>query len=354
MFQGSLAPNWRRLHDQYGDVVRTGPNELSYTNPGAWKVIYGHHQQGEGFRKNPVFNEAASNGVHSILTAEGETHRRMRRALAYAFSDKALQEQGDILQHFTRLLVRRLREEVASKHPSPVDLFQWYNWTTFDLIGDLSFGEPFYCLEKGEFSDWVAMVYNSFKTIAFLNITKNLAPLDKVAKMLIPKSMKAKKIRLFMGNSGKVDHRLAMKTDRHDFLSYIIKTDESVEDEDSTLAKEELYANSTLLVLAGSESTASVLSAMTFFILKSPTVLRKATGEIRSAFKTESEITLSTVRELPYLAAVVSEALRMYPPFPEGLPRVTPRDGAMICGGFVPAGVSVTMLNTWLFEPLII
>ena len=353
MFQGSLAPNWKRLHEQYGEVVRTGPNELSYTNPGAWKAIYGHHQQGEGFRKNPMFNEAASNGVDSILTAEGETHRRMRRALAYAFSDKALQEQGDILQHFTRLLIHRLREEVDSTHGSAVDLFQWYNWTTFDLIGDLSFGEPFNCLEKGEYSDWVAMVFNSFKTIAFLNITKNLAPLDKVARRLIPKSMKAKKIKLFMGNSGKVDRRLAMKTDRHDFLSYIIKNDESAENKDSTLAKEELYANSTLLVLAGSESTASVLSAMTFFILKSPTVLRKATDEIRGAFKIESDITLSAVRELPYLAAVVSEALRMYPPFPEGLPRVTPREGAVICDGFVPAGVSLKWLNIWL-EILII
>lgn len=103
---------------------------------------------------------------------------------------------------------------------------------------------------------------------------------------------------------------------------------------------QELYANSTLLVLAGSESTASGLAGITFQLLKHPEAVKKAAGEIRSAFTIEAEIEPERVKRLPYLAAIVSEGLRMYPPFPEGLARVTPRQGAMICGQWVPGGVS--------------
>ena len=103
---------------------------------------------------------------------------------------------------------------------------------------------------------------------------------------------------------------------------------------------EELYANSTLIVLAGSESTASGLAGITFQLLKHPEALKKAIAEIRSAFTAEEDIEPERVKRLPYLAAIVSEGLRMYPPFPEGLPRLTPRQGALIGGQWVPGGVS--------------
>ena len=103
---------------------------------------------------------------------------------------------------------------------------------------------------------------------------------------------------------------------------------------------QELYANSTLIVLAGSESTASGLAGITFQLLKHPEALKKAVGEIRSTFTAEDQIEPETVKRLPYLAAIVSEGLRMYPPFPEGLPRTTPRQGALIDGQWVPGGVS--------------
>ena len=170
MFSGTLVPQFRKLHEQYGPVVRMAPGELSYITPEALKTIYGHRQPGEGFRKNPAFFQPATNGVHSILTSEGDAHSRVRRTLLPAFSDKALSEQTEILQHFTGLLIRRLRERVESSGSTSVDLFEWYIWTTFDLIGDLSFGEPFNCLENASFTEWVALVFNAFKTFAFVNI----------------------------------------------------------------------------------------------------------------------------------------------------------------------------------------
>lgn len=147
--------------------------------------------------------------------------------------------------------------------------------------------------------------------------------------------MKARQAKVFSLNVEKVDRRIASKSDRPDFLSYIIKGKDGV-----TMPLPELYANSTLLVLAGSESTASGLAGITFQLLKHPEALKKAIEEIHRSFKSESDIVPENVKNLPYIAAVVSEGLRMYPPFPEGLPRLTPRQGATICGQYVPGGVS--------------
>ena len=151
---------------------------------------------------------------------------------------------------------------------------------------------------------------------------------------MIPKSMKARQDKVFNLNIGKVDRRIASKSTRPDFLSYVINSKDGIE-----MPIQELYANSTLLVLAGSESTASGLAGITFQLLKHPEPREKAIQEIRGAFASEADIVPDSVKRLPYLAAVVSEGLRMYPPFPEGLPRLTPRQGAMINGQWVPGGV---------------
>ena len=153
---------------------------------------------------------------------------------------------------------------------------------------------------------------------------------------MIPKSMKARQQKVFSLNVDKVDRRIASKSNRPDFLSYIINSKDGV-----AMSKPELYANATLVVLAGSESTASGLAGITYQMLKHPEPFKKAIEEIRNAFASEAEIVPESVKRLPYLAAVVSEGLRMYPPFPEGLPRLTPQCGATISGQWVPGGVSL-------------
>jgi hypothetical protein len=41
----------------------------------------------------------------------------------------------------------------------------------------------------------------------------------------------------------------------------------------------------------------------------------------------------------PYLTAVIHETLRIFPPVPIGMPRITPKGGGMVAGVWVPGGV---------------
>lgn len=94
------------------------------------------------------------------------------------------------------------------------------------------------------------------------------------------------------------------------------------------------------MIIAGSETTATLLSAATYYLLTYPDAMVKLTEEVRSAFKSEDEIDMISVQKLTYLLAVLDESLRLYPPVPAGGPRKIAPDGDVILGQYVPGGVS--------------
>ena len=92
-------------------------------------------------------------------------------------------------------------------------------------------------------------------------------------------------------------------------------------------------------MVAGSETSATMLSGTTVLLIKNPDKRQKLIEEVRGKFKTPSEITLEKVNRLHYLMAVVNEGLRMYPPVPTGFPRIVPKGGDLISGHWVPEKV---------------
>lgn len=67
--------------------------------------------------------------------------------------------------------------------------------------------------------------------------------------------------------------------------------------------------------------------------------MNRLVDEIRLTFSHDFNITFRNIASLPYLAAVIEESLRMYPPFVTNLARIVPQGGAMVDGHFVPEGV---------------
>jgi cytochrome P450 len=105
----------------------------------------------------------------------------------------------------------------------------------------------------------------------------------------------------------------------------------------------EMVMTASNLLMAGAETTATLLSGLTYYLLKNPTKLEKLVAEIRSTFQSDADITMTSVRQLKYELSAIEEALRLFPPVPTMLPRVTPENGCMIAGQFVPEGTTVSM-----------
>lgn len=330
---GQISYWTKQLHDQYGPVVRLAPNEISYTTAEAWKDIYSHRPGHILLPKYEGFYNPPPGGVHSILTAPHDQHSRIRRLLSHAFSEKALREQEPLMKVYVDLLIRRLSEE-GKDGAVPLDIISWYNWTTFDLFGDLMFGESFDCLKNGNYHPWVGLLFRSIKAQTLFNAASHIPGLVAMLRKLQPRQMTKARMEHMALTIEKVEKRLSQDTERHDFMSYILK-----HNDEKGMSRPEIRATSFGVIIAGSETTATLLSGTTYHLLHQPEVMKKLVDEVRNSFESESEISLVSVGRLKYMLAVLDEGLRTYPPVPVGLPRRVPPPGEIINGKFVPPGV---------------
>ena len=102
----------------------------------------------------------------------------------------------------------------------------------------------------------------------------------------------------------------------------------------------EIEANARILIIAGSETTATLLSGLFLLLLTNPSAFEKL-QEIRTSFTNPAEMAFAAAAELPYLNACISEALRVYPSVPSFIPRFTAVEGNTINVRFVPGNVSL-------------
>lgn len=134
--------------------MRVSPNELDFNSVQAWEDIYGHRAGHVNMHKDPIHvgSVEAVQGVSTLTMSDDDNHARQRRALAHSFSQKALLEQEDIVKRYVDQLMANLTRMAETEET--FNLVNWLNFTTFDIIGALAFGEPFGCLDLGRFHEW--------------------------------------------------------------------------------------------------------------------------------------------------------------------------------------------------------
>ena len=334
---GNLPMVTKRLHDQYGHVVRINPEQLSFNTAQSWKDIYGHHPGRIQLPKNRDGLKDNEQRPSIIATIDDASHARIRGLLAPAFSERAMRQQESLITEYIDRLIQRLKAQIQGPMRGEVDLVRWYNFTTFDIIGDLALGQPFGSLESGEYHFWVSNLFRGIKTVVIRGIGEAypiIGALISCAFRLLPKAGKARRMHREYSKLA-MEKRFATETEKKDFMSYILR-----QKDEKGISKEEIIVNAGLLIVAGSETTATLLSGATYFLLTNTAALDRVCKEVRSAFQNEGDITFTTVTRLPYLHAVLEESLRLYPPVPITQPRRTLPDGNVIDGHFVPGKVS--------------
>ncbi|KAI7909997.1 hypothetical protein M0657_008647 [Pyricularia oryzae] len=353
---------YRELHEKYGPIVRVAPNELSFINVEAWDDIYGflvsshenlqkvisadsNKKSTPNFEKSPVFIGAVSplNGQTGISLANNEEHTRQRRALAAPFTNRALLQQQDILRVHVDKLITALRAKARNKES--VNMGEWYTYTTFDIIGDICFAEPFGCLDGGESNEWARAIINIFKAATWDQAIRRVAGTGTLlhkalVKIIIPAEAAQWRTIHFSNSKAKTLARLADPDRQHpDLIKHILDS----EDSRAALSPTEIILNMVLFISAGSETTANTMTGWTYFMLRHPEARARATAEVRAAFASPRDIKWETVRALPYLNATLEEALRLFSPAPSNQPRVVPACGAVVAGCPLPSGTTVSV-----------
>jgi cytochrome P450 len=341
--RGQLPFKVLEFHRKYGPVVRIAPDELAFTDPNAWNDIYGMQNGRVQNQKDPYAYTPQVPGFESgIIHANDTKHARLRRIYGPAFTPKAVEEQAAILMKYANLLVTQLKEAVQ-KNPVQ-DMSSWYNFTTFDLTGDFAFGEAFHCLDRGgEYHFFVKTVFDGVTTGLQMQQLEWYWILS-LLKPLIPKSFMKPKEDMDRYTKELVDRRLerGFVPGKMDVFNYLLLN----KNEEDQLSSPELYENGITLVVAGSETTATLLTGTTYFLCKNPEKLQKVQQEVRTMFKEDSEITHKSVNELSYMIAVLSESMRIYPPTGFGFPRLIASEGGQtVAGCWVPEKVRLIILG---------
>jgi cytochrome P450 len=327
----------KELHDAYGDVVRIAPNELSFSSATAYKEIYNHASKNPGaFLKSEIFyrSDPATTRPDIVFVKDPEDHRNQRKSLFHAFSLKTLRETESTVRHYVDQFVHRLGQNGGPKTIG-VDTSTVYNWLTFDIIADLTFGKSFNSIFDWKPSAWVSLLLDFTSHLTLLPVINRLSVPGFVLPFLMPKALKQSLDLHNKMTEEMVEHRIKLGDlhDREDFFAQTIRQ--------GNLDRVHLREQAKILLLAGSETTATFLSGVTYFLLKNPDTLARLQTEIRKSFSSSREITGESTSGLTYLNAVIEEGLRLFPPAPFGLPRVCP--GATINGLFIPKGTIVSV-----------
>lgn len=166
-------------------------------------------------------------------------------------------------------------------------------------------------------------------------------PPKSLLRLYIPQNVRNASEDRFRLSKGKVDRRVEKETTRPDLVGSRLRHND---EKDDGMPREKIYNNMSSLIGAGSDTTASLLSGVVWFLLSNPHSLEQANEEVREIFKRSRDIKLrDVIADLPYLQAVIDETFRLYPPALVGQPRVAPEGGATGSGHWVPGGVNFSL-----------
>lgn len=175
----------------------------------------------------------------SIVSETRENHALLRRQLSPGFSDRSLREQESIVKGYVDLLIQRLRErcvpvpggkdesKAEGSAPSSAgsktafDMRHWFNYVTYDIIGDLAFGESFGCLEQGQAADRVTSIEKGLQAQAKHNALKQLG-LEGLVKWLVKSRVKFRRENDAL-TMAVLKRRMALKVERPDLIEGLLK-----------------------------------------------------------------------------------------------------------------------------------
>ena len=276
-----------------------------------------------------------------LSTSDHAVRARMRKLLGTSFSANSLRSQQPTIESFADLLIDRLRTLLQDSEDQSrgvvVDMVDWINYFTVDVIGDLAVGESFNCLRNSDYHPWVKTLFNYAKGIVLAAATRFYPAVEWLFRMALPRSVMElqRKHTEFMDE--RIHRRLNLKTDRPDFLTPLMKDNANYEN----MSLGEIESTFAVIIAAGSETTATSLCGTLNHLVKpdNKAALEMLVCEIRGTFMREQDITIEATKHLTYLEAVINEGLRICNPVPGGFPRVVPKGGDTYAGYFVPEKV---------------
>ncbi|KAJ5246983.1 benzoate 4-monooxygenase cytochrome P450 [Penicillium chermesinum] len=325
--RGDRHEDLYRLHQQYGRIVRIGPNRVTILDARALELIYGHKanvqksQWYAGFYSVSIFNAIDRN-----------VHARKRRVMSQAFSDQAVRG----MEPHILSAIRDWCLAIGDQHPdqkgspsqgwsSPKDMVHWSACVIFDVLGEICFGNTFNTARSDENTFFFPLMKLN---VRILNICGQMPLLRHLG---VDRYMRwgtaANRDRQVDFSRKQLSTRLAANpTQRRDIIYYLQLARDPETGQGYSV--QELIGEVTLLLGAGADTANTALAATWYFLVHHPDIYQRLTAVIRSS-------------HMSYLRACIEESMRLCPPIPMDLPREVLPGGLKVLEWDFPAGTVV-------------
>ncbi|KAJ5420580.1 hypothetical protein N7465_003099 [Penicillium sp. CMV-2018d] len=347
-WRGDLHVQSRRWHEKYGDIVRFGPNALSFNTHTGMNAIYGTRanvQKAGGYA-----SMSASRRTPNTITAVDKTlHGFKRRILTQVYSDQGLRAiEGRILANiydFTNLLGAakdepRLESKGANEWGRTKNMASMCDWLAFDIISDLCYGEDFDMLHSPNLR-WFPSVVRKIAQRSMMSLVQ-------------PKFFNHKIDRVFMASQYKAI--LAAGTWIRERAAARVRLGNDIEQKDVfytmmnttdpktglAFSQKDLWLESMLLLAAGSDTTSTAMSGTFFYLAHHPDALGRLIREVRTSFAHEEEICMGAqLHSCTFLQACINETMRLVPSVSNVPPRDVQAGGILVDDEFLPQGTTL-------------
>ncbi|KAF2747656.1 cytochrome P450 [Sporormia fimetaria CBS 119925] len=349
--KGDSATKFLELHRKYGPLLRIAPNEVSVSDPAAIPHIYRH--------QNPLIKSdfyaawssgnAISNQPDLFSAVDEKWHAHLRRILnpVYALSNIIKNEQH--IQNCTSMFVQKVRGFAERKEL--MNIGDWAQMYTFDVIGELMFGEPFGFLEKEE--DYGNLISSLDAALPVLSVSAvapaYYRPALMAASAFSPAVRRAVKATQTVREASldcvtKRKREIAKgSANRYDLLQQLM---DIVRDkgEKMNFSDKEVSLQAWQNMFAGSDTTAIEIRASFYYLSRHPEWQRRVQEELDAACDSISTpIKYTETMRLPITCACIKEAMRLFPSVVTGFQRLAPKEGVDLLGKHIPEGYRMSM-----------
>ncbi|KAI5368108.1 Putative cytochrome P450 [Septoria linicola] len=348
--------NWNsdivQLHRKYGKIFRYAPGQYSFSDPAAIKSMHGY---GAGFEKTPAYDAWNAPGTVTLFSSvSNKTHGQLRKKYQHMYSMSNALTYEESVDSCVALFSSKLEEREGQQ----IDITSWIHCFVSDAMALLTFGKRFGSLDKGEdiggFSVFVRGVarYATFMGVmvewhwlywSVASLLSKLTSSTGTARLYLNQfamaSIGRRREERASGSAKQVD---VPNTMLDQFLDANEKDPAEFETRHIMIG---LGGN----IVAGSDTTSTAVTAILFYLLKTPEAMKQVRSEILAKVKANgsaSSLEMTDLQALPYLNAVVTECMRLFPQTGLGLPRQVPDSGAEISGHAFTAG-SVVSMSSW-------
>lgn len=349
--------------------MRYGPNRYSIQDSGAIKTIYGN---GHEFPKTNRYEAFGSPRYHEwtfLADRDLKRHSTNRRYINTMYSMSTVVKYEPYVDECSDVFFQKLAEHSvnSANYTDEVNMCRWFQCFAFDVISKMTYGKRIGFMDQGDdvggviakledmvYHGTVVGIYPSLHHILFplknwwygkrgtgrkyvVEFTKDIirSRPDLHLPSLGEKSIDTKS-EVKSAGAGNID---TATTDDGRAMDFLAKFWAKHLDNPEGFTEYHVLACCSANMFSGSDTTAITLCAILYYMLQNPETMQKLRAEIadfNARGLLSEKIRFHQSLEMPYLQAVIKEALRVHPPLGLPIERWVPAGGATIAGQFFP------------------